>query len=390
MKDQSPPTFGVEEEFLLLDPHNGRPVPKAPRVLRLLRGQPGPRAELMRYQVEVATRVCATTDELRAELRRLREIASDAARSCGCRLVASGTSPYPAPGLSALTENPRYRELARRYPVLTAVSGTCACHVHVGVPSRDTGVQVLNRLRPWLATLLALSANSPLEEGRDTGWASRRYPALARWPTGRPPSIWPDAAAYDRALHRLIERGAALDEGSVYWLARLSPRYPTVEVRVADVCPDIDTAVLVAVLVRGLVATCIAESRSGEPVPSVDGTTVRTSLQAAARYGLAGYAIDPWTGLRTDPWHLVNRLADQIGPTLASLGDERTARRLLRVVAGRGAGAERQRKAWNRASSPADLVAELTTTTWTTDPRQHGPRDPMIQDHSVHHHAAGR
>src|SRR5512133_2153066 len=113
------PTFGVEEEFLLLDPAGGRPVPAASALLRLLRGEPGPTAELMRFQFETATRVCATVDDLRRELVRLRWLGADGARSVGCRLVACGTSPYWTPGLPALSHGPRYRELARRYPTLT-------------------------------------------------------------------------------------------------------------------------------------------------------------------------------------------------------------------------------------------------------------------------------
>ena len=103
--------------------------------------------------------------------------------------------------------------------------------------------------------LLAVTANSPIAGGHDTGWASWRYPIQARWPTAVLPAAWPDAAAYDTAVRRLIGRGAALDDRSVYFLARLSPRYPTVEVRVADVCLDAGTAVLLAGLIRALVAT---------------------------------------------------------------------------------------------------------------------------------------
>jgi len=358
-----PPTVGVEEEFFLLDPVGGRPVPAAPRVLRLLRGQPGPRAELMRYQLETATRVCESADELHAELYRLRQLGSDAARACGCRLVASGTSPYGTPGLAAVSDDSRYRELARRYPALIAASGICGCHVHVGVPSRDLGVEVLARLRPWLPTLLGLSVNSPLENGRDTGWASRRYPGHARWPTAGPPAVWPCAAAYDRVLGKMIGRGAALDERNVYLLARLSPRYPTVEVRVADVCTDIDTALLLAVLVRALVATALTEVRAAKPSSRPPRATILAGLDAAARHGLTGPAVDPWTGVPAQPWALVRRLMDHVDGALAALGDDATAARLLRALAARGTGADRQRAAWERAQSPADLVSRLADAT---------------------------
>ena len=236
-------TLGAEEEFVLLDPSTGATVLAGPELVRMLDGEPGIQQELMRFQVETATRACTSLDDLGRELIRLRRLAAAAAASLGCRLVASGVAPYRTPGLAAVTDQPRYRELARRYAPVVAEAGTCGCHVHVGVPSREAGVQVLARLRPWLAPLLAVSANSPIAGGHDTRWASWRYPIWSRWPTALPPAAWPDAAAYDAAVRRLIGQGAALDERSVYFLARLSPRYPTVEVRVADVCLDAGTAV---------------------------------------------------------------------------------------------------------------------------------------------------
>ena len=258
-------TLGVEEEFMLLDPAAGTAVLAGPDLARMLGGEPGVQQELMRFQVETATRVCTSLDDLGRELARLRRLAADAAASLGCRLVASGTAPYRAPGLAAMTDQPRYRDLARRYGPLAAQAGsTCGCHVHVEVPSRDLGVQVLARLRPWLAPLLAITANSPIAGGRDTAWASSRYRAWSRWPTARPPAVWPDAAAYDAAVRGLIERGAAPDEQGIYFLARLSPRYPTVEVRVADACLDAGTAVLLAGLTRALAATALAEARQGD------------------------------------------------------------------------------------------------------------------------------
>jgi len=200
-----------------------------------------------------------------------------------------------------VTGQARYRELARRYGPVVAQAGTCGCHVHVGVPSREAGVQVLARLRPWLAPLLAVTANSPVAGGRDTGWASWRHVLQSRWPTAIPPEAWPDATAYDTAVRRLLARGAALDERSVYFWARLSPRYPTVEVRVADVCLDAGTAVLLAGLIRALVATALAEGRRGTPTAAVPARQVAAALAAAAlaaaaRRGLAGAGAGPFTG----------------------------------------------------------------------------------------------
>ena len=138
-------TLGVEEEFVLLDPSTGATVLAGPALVRMLDGEPGIQQELMRFQVETGTTVCTGLDEAGWELIRLRRLAAAAAARLGCRLVASGVAPYRTPGLAAVTDQPRYQELARRYGRVVAEAGTCGCHVHVGVPSRDLGVQVAGR-----------------------------------------------------------------------------------------------------------------------------------------------------------------------------------------------------------------------------------------------------
>ena len=355
-------TLGVEEEFVLLDPATGAAVLAGPELVRMLGGEPGVQQELMRFQVETATGVCTSLDEAGRELIRLRRLAADAAAHLGCRLVASGVAPYRTPGLAAVTPQPRYRELARRYAPVVAQAGTCACHVHVGVPSRDLGVQVLARLRPWLAPLLAVTANSPVAGGRDTGWASWRYVLQSRWPTATPPAAWPDAAAYDTAVRRLIGRGAALDERSVYFLARLSPRYPTVEVRVADVCLDAGTAVLLAGLTRALVATALAEARRGTPAAA--RRPGRSPRRWPPRPGTGSPGREPTRSPGSPPPRR------RSAPACSSMSTPRcattaTPRRSPGCCAAhdRGTGADRQRALFTSAASAPAFITALARAT---------------------------
>ena len=357
-------TLGLEEEFVLLDPSTGAAVLAGPVLARMLDGEPGVQQEVMRFQVETATRVCTSLDDLGRELIRLRRLAAGAAASAGCVLVASGIAPYRTPGLAALTDQPRYQELARQFgPLVAGAGGACGCHVHVGVPSRDLGVQVLTRLRPWLAPLLAITVNSPIAGGRDTAWASCRYPAWSRWPTASVPGVWPDAAAYDAAVRRLIGRGAALDEQGIYFPARLSPRYPTVEVRVADVCLDAGTAVLLAGLTRALVATALAEALQGTPLPAAPASWANAALAAAARHGLAGPAVDPFTGRTADARSAVSRLTDHVYPALSDHGDAQTITGLLCRLDQQGTGADRQRALFASSASPSGFIQALARAT---------------------------
>ncbi|MDY7088992.1 MAG: glutamate--cysteine ligase [Actinomycetota bacterium] len=355
------PTVGVEEEFLLLDPASGRPVPAAPEVLRRTGQSRGLQQELMRYQIEAVTAVCTGLSEVRDQLWTMRNRLSGAAAREGCRLVASGVSPYTNPGLAWVTDDPRYRELARRFPVQTALSGTCACHVHVAVPSRDEGVRVLAGIRPWLASLLALSVNSPISEGRPSGWHSRRYTMVSRWPTGRPPGRWRDARHYEDVVQALIRQGAAMDERSVYFFARLSPRYPTVELRVADVCPDVDTAVLLAGLFRALVTTVLRSP----PITSCRTTHVRGSLTAAARSGLGGRGFVAGSEPVAEQDAQVERLMAYTRDALDESGDRDMVGRCLALLVERGTGAERQLRQWEIDGSPATFTQALARATLT-------------------------
>ena len=357
-------TLGVEEEFVLLDPSSGTAVPAGRSLVRMLDGEPGVQQELMRCQVETGTRVCTGLDDIGNDLLRLRRLAADAAAHLGCRLVASGIAPFRTPGLAAVTDLPRYQKLAQHYgPLLIESGGTCGCHVHVGVPSRDLGVQVLARMRPWLASLLAITVNSPIAGGRDTAWASWRYPVWSRWPTAAPPAVWPDAAAYDAAIRSLIGQGAALDDQGVYLYARLSSRYPTVELRVADVCLDAGTAVLLAGLTRALVATALAEARRGTQMAAAPAPWVDAGLAAAARHGLAGTGVDPFTGQIVDARSLRSRLVDHVLAALSARGDAGTVIGLLHRLDDHGTGAERQRALFAGAASPSEFVGEVARAT---------------------------
>ena len=338
-------TVGVEEEFLLLDPDGGA-LPVAPELLRRA-DDDGLKPELMTYQVESASGVCVDLGELGRQLTHLRRRAAEAATRAGARLVAAGVTPFDNPGLELLTESARYRGLARRFPAALTSSGTCACQVHVGVSDRDLAVQVLGRLRPWLPSLLALGTNSPLSSGRDSGWSSTRYRRQLRWPTFAAPGSWPTAAAYDAAVRTSLARGKAFDGRSVYYLARLSPRYPTIEIRVADTCLDAADTVLLAGVSRALVAALVQDVRLGRPALPVADAQLRAELLRVALHGTSS----------ARPSAVLLR---KIRPELEAAGDADLVVAGLERLARIGTGAHRQRRLMAAARTPRAFVSAMT------------------------------
>ncbi|MFG2044208.1 YbdK family carboxylate-amine ligase [Dactylosporangium sp. NPDC048998] len=357
-------TVGVEEEFLLLEP-DGAVAPVSAGVLGVTDGDDRVRHEYTAYQLETVSGVHTRLDRLHDELADLRRIAARAAELAGARLVAAGAPPFRRGPLETLTDDPRYRRLAERYPGATvAAAGTCGCHVHVGVADRDLAVGVLGRLRPWLAPLLALTANSPCADGADSGFGSIRYEARRQWPTFRAPEVWADARDYDRAIEALISGGTALDIGGVHLLARLSGRYPTIEIRIADTCLSVNDTVLLAGIVRALVATLIDDIRHGrvaETTPSA--VEVEDDLAAAARHGLVvrGPAVlhrPPGRPPAATAGHL-RALLRKVTPALGESGDAVAVHSRLGWLRRHGTGAERQRSLLRHDPRPDAFVAAL-------------------------------
>lgn len=345
-------TVGVEEEFLLVDAVDGAPVGGCDDVLAADRARPRPEGgggrefqrELLPTMVETATDVCTDLARLRTELAAARARLDRAARKAGLRPLASGTAPMAAPART-VTPTPHYRQMARLYGRLTDETETCGCHVHVGVPDRETAVAVLGHLRPWLPVLLALSANSPYHRGADTGHASWRTLVLARWPTHQIPPRFTSAAHYDRTVAALRGTGVLpVRAANAYWLARPSHHLPTVEVRVADVTPSVDEAVLQAGLTRALVTSALDAVARGRPAPDPPDHMLAAALWTAARHGLRGPAVHPVTGARVPAAEAVRALLTRVRPALEASGDAREVTALVEAVLAHGTGADRQRR----------------------------------------------
>ncbi|MET8280063.1 glutamate--cysteine ligase [Micromonospora sp. NPDC005174] len=357
-------TLGVEEEFLLLDPDSGRNVPVADEVRAALRGRARDqsRQEFRHSMVEMVTPVCADLGELRSQLVALRRSAVEAAAAAGARLVAVGATPVAEPHRT-VPDEPRYHAMSRRYGPVAHDPAVCGCHVHVGLPDRELAVQVCNHLRVWLPVVQAITSNSPLHDGYDTGHASWRSMQLERWPSIGPTPYFDSVADYDRTVDELIAAGIMLDAAMVYWYARPSSAYPTVEVRVGDVCPTVDDAVLVAALVRSLVATLADDVRAGVPAPGVRDCLVAAAHWRAAHDGLDGALVDLRSGGARPAWDLVDDLMATIAPALLRHGDLGHVLAELARLRRDGTGATRQRRVLDDTGDLRAVIDDLAAQT---------------------------
>ena len=356
-------TFGVEEEFHLVDPVGRVLTPVAGTVVahaQRLGVEVDP--EFQRTSIETATAVCRSLDELRRQLVARRKAAAQAAAAAGAALMAAGTAPMPGgPGHPVFPDD-RYVWMAHEFGQVASEHQICSCQVQVGVPDRELAVGVLNRVRRWLPVLLALSASSPFWDGVDTSFASYRTMLWSRWPTAGPTAPFSSVADYQELVAALQRTGTARDLGMMYFDARLSHRYPTVEIRVADACPRVDDAVLLAGLARALVTTAARETVRDGPGDDARVELLRSATWRAARSGLTGQLVDPLSWRSRPAPEVVSLLADHVAAALDDSGDAAVVHDLLVRLLVEGSSAQRQRAVWARGSIE-DVVDALVAET---------------------------
>ena len=351
-------TFGVEEEFHLVDPGTLALTPGTRVVAAALAGEAGEHVhpEIVSTQLETSTPVCTTLAELRDRLAATRAEAVAAAARDGLAVLAASTHPFGTWREQRLTAAPRYRAMVRRWAALADRQDICGCHVHVGVPDVDTAVAVMDRVRPYLPVLLAMTGSSPFHDGADTGYESWRTVWWSHWPNAGPPEPMGSAQRFGDVVDGLVRSGVIEDGRHLYWDVRPSSRWPTVEFRLADVCTDLDAAVLHAALVRSLVR--VLADRDG-PVPEVRPELLRAARWRAARDGLGGELFDPVRGEPVGAREAVGALVAELADDLRAHGEEDDVAAMLDRLWRRGTSAARQRATWAATRDPRAVAAEI-------------------------------
>lgn len=329
MPDVCADTVGVEEEFLLVEAASRRTVMCANAVLARLEDTELTKfhAELAGTQVEAATGPCTSVAALGDALEHARAMVADAAREEGLELLSRGT-PVKTATRSVIGDGARYDRILDAYAGVVEDYEACGCHVHVGVPDREMAVAVVSHVRPWLPTLLALTANSP-----DHGYASWRTVLQSRFPGSGVPPLFADVQDYDDRVGRMVDCGTLVDRTQSFWLVRLGSTLPTVEFRAADAAAEVDDAVLQAALSRALVHSAHEDIRAGIEPPAVRDDVLAAAVWTASRYGIGGVGVDPRQECRVPATALLDDLVKHVTSALEERGELAL---VLDLVAGRG------------------------------------------------------
>jgi glutamate---cysteine ligase / carboxylate-amine ligase len=362
MRRSSPRTLGAEEEFHLVDLKTRRLTARAPELLGEL--DENYVAELQRCVVETNTLVVDSLEGLRDEIVRHRKVLVETATELGIGIVAAGAVPLSVPAEMRVTRTPRYRQMLADYQLLAREQLICGTQIHVGIDDRDAAVAVAYRVAAYLPTLLALSASSPFaSDGSDTGYSSMRTLIWQRWPTTGLAAPVQSAEEYDKLVADLVASGVISDARMVYFDVRPANFVPTLELRVCDSCPSVDTVLLIAGIFRALVERELEAAEKGIPATVLSPAVGRAALWRAARSGLEGELVDVRGPVSRPASEVVSGLVDALRPQLEHNGDWDTVSELSRQALILGTSSARQRRALRGRGRITDVVDQLIVET---------------------------
>jgi len=288
-------TLGIEEEYLLVDcATRDLVVDPPPSILEecetLIGGQVAP--ELLRPQIEIGTRVCTTIKEARADLARLRAAVSQVAERHGLAPIAVSTHPFACWKQQRATDKDRYRAIADEMEVVARRALICGMHVHVGIEDPDLRIELMNQARYFLPYLLVLSTSSPFWEGEETGLMSYRLSVFHNLPRTGMPERFESFGEFEALIARLVSAGVLEDGTKLWWDLRPSVRFPTLEMRIADVCTRLEDAVTVAAIYHCVLHRLCRLREEDRPWSLSPNFLLEENRWRAQRYGSEGALID--------------------------------------------------------------------------------------------------
>ncbi len=294
MKDPSF-TIGIEEEYLLIDPDTRNLIAEAPPTMMseceaLLEGQVTP--EFLQCQIEIGTRVCESLDGARDDLSRLRRTVSKVARNHGLEIIAASTHPFAVWGEQKRTEKERYAIIAQDLQEVVRRLMISGMHIHVGIEEEDLRVDLMGQVAYVLPHLLALSTSSPFWQGHHTGLKSYRIAVWNELPRTGLPEYFESFAEFERHVDVMVQAGLIEEGSKIWWDIRPSVKFPTLEMRISDICTRLDDTICIAALYRCWLRMLYRLRRDNQRWRKYSNMLVNENRWRAQRYGIDQGLVD--------------------------------------------------------------------------------------------------
>ena len=348
----TPITLGIEEELMIVDPGSGEviadPDPAIFDECRRAAGEHRVVNELLRSQIETNSRICSSIAELRTSLRETRRLVVDAARRHGAAVIASSTHPWARWQAQQVTPRRRYQEAEIAYQQSVRQFFVGGMHIHAGFGDPELRIRVMTALRQYLPTLLAISASSPFHAGRLTGLKSYRQIVIGALPRTGMPSAIRSRAEYERIVERYRSIRAIQDGSELRWDIRPSASYPTIELRICDICPRMEDAVAIAALYASLIRRLVRKLATGEKLSEQPQELIEEGRWLAQRFGTLAFLPHGEPAALVDVDDCAKELIEEVRADARALGCESEVEHVGRIIR-EGSSADRQEDIYRQA-----------------------------------------
>ena len=341
-----PLTLGIEEEYQIVHPvtrdlhsYMSQYLAGDHRVMT----PSGLKPELMESQLEMSSHICNDISELRDEISRMREIALDIAKKDGLIIVAASTHPFAKWSEQNIMQGDRYSKLLDDFRSVAQQLLVFGMHIHVGFgkgrKNQDIMIEIMNQMRYFLPHILALSSSSPFWQGRNTGLMSYRSVVFEMLPRSGIPPSFQSHGEYEQYVDILGQVGSLeqddnnkYDATKIWWDIRPHPIFGTLEIRIADVCTDINDTIAIAALIQAIVATLLKLRSNNQSWRTYRQYHITENKWRAVRYGTQGKLIDFGIGQQVAFSHLVQEILEIVDPVLDELNSRKEVQHIQQIV----------------------------------------------------------
>lgn len=359
-------TLGIEEEFAIVDPQTRELRSHIQEILEKdgkmkLKEQIKP--EMHQSMVELGTEICQSVGDARAHVIQLRSHLAQLAGVSGLKIASAGTHPFAHWQDQLITEGERYKEIVNDMQQVARANLIFGLHVHVGIPSRETAIHVMNQARYFLPHIYALSTNSPFWVGRDTGFKGYRLKVFERFPRTGIPDAFESLSEYEDYLKLLVRTKCVDNAKKIWWDIRLHPFFDTLEVRVCDAQSRVDDTIAMAALIQAVIVRLHKLQRQNLTFRIYRRRLIDENRWRASRYGLEGKLIDFGLEDERDARSLIHEILDFVSGEIDELGSKREIEHIERILR-EGTGSDRQIDRWKRTRDLRQVVDGIVEETY--------------------------
>ena len=337
-------TIGVEEEYLVVDRETRdlikSPPPEMWNAINEVVGEAATH-EFLKAQIEIRTGVCAKISEARTEVAQLRRDLSGIVTDYGGAIIASSTHPFANWAHQETTEDERYLRLADDFQQVARQLVICGMHVHVGIEDPDLRIDLMNQVKYMLPHMLALSTSSPFWDGVPTGLMAYRLVIFQNLPRTGIPEEFDSWAEYERYVDILVDAGLIEDASKLWWDIRPSSRFPTLEMRVSEVCTRLEDAMTVAAVYQCLLGYLYRLRLNNQRWRVYSPGIIEENIWRAQRYGTNGSLVDFGKGKLVPMTELMEEFVEILAQDAVEF-DVRDEIRHVRDIVQNGTSAHRQ------------------------------------------------